>query len=399
MHQVAYRYLRCYLEGLFVAAELRRVCLVFVLAVVRCTGAAAFAGGTGELSDPYRTAMVDQLVSIESAPNLLDKHFILMADLNLAPNLPSERTSKAATGEHTAVSDNNRTDLSMSASTEGLIPVVSAIIGGLITLAGVLLTLRWNERSNQSRLMEERRKTKEEREFASKQAAFMAASEAAIRYIHYFLSLADRPLPTDGAVVEEVTDLAVALSRLHFYCGIETVEKAIQLGRVLDNALAEALTAKMAPSFSTEDLKCIEVQLSGFENTNAHIQEEIVAMLQSDPQNPLLVSHRERSAEVYEEMAALCERKCEIIRQQFVETEKCRDAIQRNTRAIYEASRDVLLLARRELSFPIDEARYKDVMDQYLGEGAKQSADMFTELRRQCLQKMDGFKDETKQDQ
>jgi hypothetical protein len=245
--------------------------------------------------------------------------------------------------------------------------------------------------------MEERRKTKEERKFSSKQAAFMATSEAAIRYIHYFLSLADRPLPTNGAIEKEVTELAVALSRLHFYCGLETIEKAIQLSRVLDNALGEALMAKMAPSFSAEDLKCIEVQLAMLENTNAGIQEEITALLQSDPRNPLIVSHRKRSAEIYEEMASICERKCDIVRRQYIEAEKCRGTIQRNRRAIYEASRDVLLLARRELSFPIDETRYKNMMDQYLGETEKQLADISAEVQRQCLQKMDDCKGQGEQ--
>ncbi len=51
-----------------------------------------FAGGTGEPNDPYRIATAGQLIGIGSDPNLLDKHFALVADIDLDPNLPGGRT-------------------------------------------------------------------------------------------------------------------------------------------------------------------------------------------------------------------------------------------------------------------------------------------------------------------
>ncbi|RPJ32894.1 MAG: hypothetical protein EHM35_11060, partial [Planctomycetaceae bacterium] len=50
-----------------------------------------FAGGTGEPNDPYQIATAEQLISIGSDPNLLDKHFILLNDIDLDPNLPGGR--------------------------------------------------------------------------------------------------------------------------------------------------------------------------------------------------------------------------------------------------------------------------------------------------------------------
>ena len=50
-----------------------------------------FAGGTGEPNDPYQIATAEQLISIGDDPNLLDKHFILVNDIDLDPNLPSGR--------------------------------------------------------------------------------------------------------------------------------------------------------------------------------------------------------------------------------------------------------------------------------------------------------------------
>ena len=50
-----------------------------------------FAGGTGEPNDPYRIATAEQLICIGSDPNLLDKCFVLVADIDLDPNLADGR--------------------------------------------------------------------------------------------------------------------------------------------------------------------------------------------------------------------------------------------------------------------------------------------------------------------
>lgn len=50
-----------------------------------------FAGGTGKPHDPYQIATAQQLMSLGSDPNLLDKHFILISDIDLDPNLAGGR--------------------------------------------------------------------------------------------------------------------------------------------------------------------------------------------------------------------------------------------------------------------------------------------------------------------
>jgi hypothetical protein len=79
--------------------KMRRFLLVVVAMVV--SGAVAgpawgFAGGTGEPNDPYQIATADQLTSIGSDPNLLSKHFVLVADIDLDPNLPGGRIFEKA---------------------------------------------------------------------------------------------------------------------------------------------------------------------------------------------------------------------------------------------------------------------------------------------------------------
>jgi hypothetical protein len=70
--------------------------IVSILSLCAMASAVEFAGGTGEPNDPYQIATAEQLVSIGSDPNLLDKHFVLIADIDLDPKLPSGRTFEQA---------------------------------------------------------------------------------------------------------------------------------------------------------------------------------------------------------------------------------------------------------------------------------------------------------------
>jgi len=50
-----------------------------------------YSGGTGEPNDPYQIATVADLIALGEDPNDYDKHFILTADIDLDPNLPSRK--------------------------------------------------------------------------------------------------------------------------------------------------------------------------------------------------------------------------------------------------------------------------------------------------------------------
>jgi hypothetical protein len=52
------------------------------------SGAAVFAGGTGAPGDPYQIATAEQLLAMGSEPAMLSRHFVLVADVDLDPNLP-----------------------------------------------------------------------------------------------------------------------------------------------------------------------------------------------------------------------------------------------------------------------------------------------------------------------
>ena len=60
-----------------------------VLSTISAVQASQFAGGTGEPNDPYLIATAEQLISIGSDPSLLNKHYLMVNDIDLDPNLSS----------------------------------------------------------------------------------------------------------------------------------------------------------------------------------------------------------------------------------------------------------------------------------------------------------------------
>jgi len=59
---------------------------ILVLAFCTVVQGAEFAGGTGEPNDPYRIATAEHLLAIGDDTSLLDKHFLLVEDIDLDPN-------------------------------------------------------------------------------------------------------------------------------------------------------------------------------------------------------------------------------------------------------------------------------------------------------------------------
>jgi hypothetical protein len=60
-------------------------------ATVAAASERRFAGGTGEPNTPYQIATAEQLIALGQDPQLLNRHFILVRDIDLDPNLPGGR--------------------------------------------------------------------------------------------------------------------------------------------------------------------------------------------------------------------------------------------------------------------------------------------------------------------
>ncbi len=62
--------------------------IVTFLLLARSAEAVEFAGGTGEPNDPYQIATAEQLMAMGQDEGLQGRHFALVADIDMDPNLP-----------------------------------------------------------------------------------------------------------------------------------------------------------------------------------------------------------------------------------------------------------------------------------------------------------------------
>lgn len=264
----------------------------------------------------------------------------------------------------------------------------AAIAGSLVTLIGVLLTLRVTQNNFETNLKEERKKAREEREFSAKHKALLLAAESVTRFLNYYITLSDRELPKDGITPDEVSEMAVALNRLHFYCGIDAIKQAMAMGQMLSKAYMNALKAKMPAMFIAEDIKGIDLQIAAMEKMNSQLQQEIIALLSADYSSPLLVSHRQQLAANFKNIAELHAKKTALFKAKYRATEACRDVIVKDLNEVYVALRNVLLVARRELVFPIDEREYTTMLTQATESALANMESLLNEIRTAIAQKL-----------
>lgn len=258
----------------------------------------------------------------------------------------------------------------------------------LLALLGVLLTLRWNQQTHESNLAEARRKQREEREFLAKQDALMRASDAVVRFITYFVSIPDRELETGGTIPAEVSELGVALNRLHFYCGIDAVSGAVILGRALNQAFSEVMKARVSSGFISGELSGLDVRIASLERMNELTQQEIVALLHSQPTNPLILRHRELLVANFAQLAELHAKRSELLREKYAATEKCRDVVIAQLQGVFAALKDVMVLARQELGFSIEEGPYSELMRDHADKMAHLLNELMFDIRQQVTERM-----------
>jgi hypothetical protein len=70
---------------------MRTALLTMTVCLLVLPANAQYSGGTGEPNDPYQIATAADLIALGEDPNDYDRHFILIADIDLDPNLPGRR--------------------------------------------------------------------------------------------------------------------------------------------------------------------------------------------------------------------------------------------------------------------------------------------------------------------
>lgn len=261
--------------------------------------------------------------------------------------------------------------------------IIATIVGALVAFLGVLLTLRVTQRNFETNLKEEREKAKEERAFHAKHTALLSAAESVTQFLNYYITLADRELPKDGTIPIEVSEMAVSLNRLHFYCDMDTIRQSTRMGEVLSASYARALKAKMPSAFIGEEIKAADIRIGAIESMNDHLHQEIVALLGADSSSPLLVNHRQQLAANFRSLGEFHSKKTALVKARYQATEACRDVIAQDLKGVYEAMRAVLLTARRELAFPIDEGEYTALLTRSTDSALSQMESLINEIRAQ----------------
>jgi hypothetical protein len=231
---------------------------------------------------------------------------------------------------------------------------LGTIFGALVSISTVLITLK-----------AERKKAKEEREFAAKHKALLMAVEAVTQFIDYYNTLPDKELPKGGASTKEISEMSIALNRLHFYCSIETIREAIAMSEVLAKAFAEAVKAKMSSMFIGGDINAIEGMIGRLEKNNGG-----------------------QTSDSYKEIASLYEKKASLIKDKYKAVERCRDVITNDLQKVYGSLGKVLLMARRELNFPINETEYATMLNRSNAEMVEYSRQLFAEIREEVEKKI-----------
>jgi hypothetical protein len=70
---------------------MRTLFLTLITCLFVLPAQAKYSGGTGVPNDPYQIATAADLMALGETPEDYDKHFILTADIDLDPNLPSRK--------------------------------------------------------------------------------------------------------------------------------------------------------------------------------------------------------------------------------------------------------------------------------------------------------------------
>ena len=253
---------------------------------------------------------------------------------------------------------------------------ISTLVGALVALSGVLLSLR-----------AERKKLKQEREYLSKQKAMLAASEAITKFLNYLFTLPDSDTITEGNPV--ALEISIALNNLHFYCSLDTIEQSVKMGRVLNKTFTDAIKAKLPSTFILEEIKAMDIQIKGHEKTIENIRQEIMALSVASHNNEIVLLLRKHKADVSAEIAKLAERKVSLMKEQYRARKTCREVIMCNSKEIHEAARSVLLMARRELSFPINEKKYKNMLNKATDEAIQNMRDFSDMIRIEIEKKFE----------
>lgn len=264
-----------------------------------------------------------------------------------------------------------------------------ALIVALISLLGVLFTLSRNQSQHDKTIAEDRRKSREEKEFAAKQKALMRATESVIKFLHYLVSLPIRELPANGESDPALQEFGVAFAELHFYCTVETIKEVNRLNVILTKAALDIAKAKVDSVMLIATIKAIDSKINSLERRSEVVNTEIGSILRTDPKNPLVSFYIEQLKGHEQELVGLRNNKIDLVKSNYRAVEACRDEVLKHLKSIAEAVATILVLARKELNFPVNEDLYLTMMKEMMQIQFENANSAIVEIRSKILAKIE----------
>ena len=236
---------------------------------------------------------------------------------------------------------------------------------------GIVSSLIWSTYRLRKETLEERNKWETQRKYDAKKEAFINFADSLMEVTSIYYSLPNL-IPTHPERFESASiRLGQAAVKLHFFCGIESIEEIESLGISISKA-AQNATEPLLPAMSAnKEIQRLQKRISEYEeiiNTKGLMADRFAA--QSG-----LVDFEKVNLEiglVGERKKVLLERVSELRSDLDQQLEKVRNEIVSSLPDITVKQAAVLLRARRDLDLPIDENRYIDL----LRSSTKESLDM-----------------------
>lgn len=242
----------------------------------------------------------------------------------------------------------------------------------VITLTGVVLTLRQTQRVHERNLANENRKVREQREYDAKKQAILDAAKAIISFQHYLVKIPGLESEDRMKLNPAVANFGVKINILHFYLSNRTIEKCIELLEIYNIAQIEILKHwdEMEQS-KFEDVKAHN-KITHLQGRNKELEEETADALKNikslckegnvnkmlnltdkvleisrnqDEMINILTNSKERSVNIHERF------------------QRCRAELYIHIPKCQKVWIEFLILARQELGYEFDAAEYTKSMN------------------------------------
>lgn len=222
----------------------------------------------------------------------------------------------------------------------------------LVALFGVLLTIQ-----------ADRDKAAEDRRFIAKQDAFIQAADAMGSANLYLMNLADKNLPTDGEVDKELKDFVPAFIRPHFYCDFSTTEVCMNYGRTFTTCLEQVFRAKVASMQFDGEIGNNARTIERVNKSVDRFMEEYMILMRENSSHPLIPHVKAAIAADQGQLANLYSAQAELLAKKSGKVSECRRIAHEKFLPLNQFTKQLLLNARRELQFPIEEEKYAKMWD------------------------------------